>query len=149
MADTARTDALAIASLLEENQGEDVVSLYVGEMAGWTDYFVIATAASAARRRGLLRALLEFLERRDLEPLNRRRHLDAEEGWILLDCGQVVIHLMDPEHRAFYELEKLWFKSELLYSSNSSRSMSSSSSSSSSSSGRPSSSSSSSNSDSS
>jgi len=127
MEDTARTDALAVARLLEEHRGEDVVVLDVGEAAGWTDYFVIATVASAARRRGVLRAVAAYLEARDIPRLNRRQHTE-EEGWILLDCGRLVIHLMDPECRAFYELEKLWFRSQALYSSNSSRSRSSSSS---------------------
>jgi ribosome-associated protein len=126
MEDTARTDALAVARLLEEHRSEDVLVLDVGEAAGWTDYFVIATVASAARRRGVLRDVSAYLEARDIPPLNRRPH--PEEGWILLDCGRLVIHLMDPEHRAFYELEKLWFRSQELYSSNSSRSRSSSSS---------------------
>jgi ribosome-associated protein len=129
MEDTARTDALAIAKLVEEHLGEEVLVLYVGETAGWTDYFVIATVASSARRRGVLRALAAYLDARDIQPLNYRRHLDEEEGWILLDCGRIVVHLMDPEHRSFYELEKLWFASDTVYSSNSSRSSSSSSSS--------------------
>ncbi len=129
MEDTARTDALALARLLEEHRGEDVLVLDVGEAAGWTDYFVIATVASATRRRGILRAVVAYLEARDIPPLNRRRAEEAaEDGWILLDCGRLVVHLMDPEHRAFYELEKLWFRSQALYSSNSSRSSSSSSS---------------------
>jgi ribosome-associated protein len=128
MEDTARTDALAVARLLEEHRGEDVLVLDVGEAAGWTDYFVIATVASAARRRGVLRAVGAYLEARDIPRLNGRRRADEGEGWILLDCGRLVIHLMDPEARAFYELEKLWFRSQALYSSNSSRSSSSSSS---------------------
>jgi ribosome-associated protein len=128
MEDTARTDALAVAKLLEEHRGEDVLVLDVAESAGWTDYFVIATVGSGARRRGVLRAVSAYLETRDIPPLNRRRHPEEAEGWVLLDCGRLVIHLMDPEHRAFYELEKLWFRSQSLYSSNSSRSSSSSSS---------------------
>jgi ribosome-associated protein len=127
MEDTARTDALAVARLLEEHRGEDVLVLDVGEAAGWTDYFVIATVASAARRRGILRAVGAYLEARDIAPPNRYLRSE-EEGWILLDCGRLVIHLMDPEARAFYELEKLWFRSQAVYSSNSSRSRSSSSS---------------------
>ncbi len=127
MEDTARTDALAVARLLEEHRGEDVLVLDVGEAAGWTDYFVIATVASAARRRGVLRAVAAYLDARDTPPLNRIP--PEEEGWILLDCGRLVIHLMDPQARAFYELEKLWFRGQALYSSNSSRSRSSSSSS--------------------
>jgi ribosome-associated protein len=128
MDDTARIDALAIARLLEEHRGEDVLVLDVGEAAGWTDYFVIATVASGARRRGVLRAVGAFLDSRDIQALKRRRHPDVEEGWVLLDCGRFVIHLMDREHRAFYELEKLWFRSQALYSSNSSTPSSSSSS---------------------
>ena len=126
MEDTARTDALAVARLLEEHRSEDVLVLDVGEAAGWTDYFVIATVESSSRRRGVLRAVGAYLEARDIPPLNRLQR--EEEGWILLDCGRLVIHLMDPEHRAFYELEKLWFRSQELYSSNSSRFRSSSSS---------------------
>ena len=129
MEDTARTDALAVARLLEEHRGEEVLVLDVAEAAGWTDYFVIATVASSARRRGILRAVVAYLESRDILPLNRRRRqADEGEGWILLDYGRLVIHLMDPECRAFYELEKLWFRSQVIYSSNSSRSSSSSSS---------------------
>jgi len=128
MEDTARTDALAVARLLEEHRGEDVVVLDVGEAAGWTDYFVIATLASSVRRRGVLRAVGAYLEARDLPRLNPPRLQPGGGGWILLDCGRMVIHLMDPEARAFYELEKLWFRSQALYSSNSSRSSSSSSS---------------------
>jgi ribosome-associated protein len=126
MEDTARDDAVSVARLLEEHRGKDVVVLDVGEMAGWTDYFVIATVASNAHRRGLLRILQEFLESRRIEPLNKRRHPEDEEGWVLIDCGNLVIHLMDPERRAFYELEKLWFRSERIYSPNSSASRSSS-----------------------
>jgi len=128
MEDTARTDALALARLLEEHRGEDVLVLDVGQAAGWTDYFVIATLASSARRRGALRAGDAYLAARDVPRLNRRHQAEEGEGWILLDCGRLVVHLMDPEARAFYELEKLWFRSEALYSSNSSRSSSSSSS---------------------
>jgi len=115
-----------VARLLEEHRSEDVLVLDVGEAAGWTDYFVIATVESSSRRRGVLRAVGAYLEARDIPPLNRLQR--EEEGWILLDCGRLVIHLMDPEHRAFYELEKLWFRSQELYSSNSSRFRSSSSS---------------------
>jgi ribosome-associated protein len=128
MEDTARTDALAVARLLEEHRVQDVVVLDVGEAAGWTDYFVIATVASSVRRRGVLRAVGDYLEARDIPRLNSHRLQPDGEGWILLDCGRMVIHLMDPEARAFYELEKLWFRSQALYSSNSSRSSSSSSS---------------------
>lgn len=121
MADTARNSVLRIARLLEEHRGEDVVALAVGEMIGWTDYFVICTVRSSTHLKGLLRALSEHFIAADIHPLRGSRKLPArEEGWVLVDCGQYVIHLMDREHRAFYELEKLWFNSEAIYRSKSS-----------------------------
>jgi ribosome-associated protein len=126
MEGTSRDNAVAIARMLEEHRAEEVVVLDVAEMAGWTDFFVIATVASGTHRRGLLRQVSEFLEARRIEPLNKRRHPEDEEGWVLIDCGNLVIHLMDAERRAFYELEKLWFRSERVYSPNSSASRSSS-----------------------
>ena len=126
MEDTVKSNVLEIARLIEEHRGEEVVALYVGEMASWTDYFIIATVRSSTHRKGLLRSISEYLDGKHIEPLNRRKHLDDEAGWILIDCGSLVIHLMDSRHRAFYELEKLWFRSEWIYSSNSSKSSSSS-----------------------
>ena len=126
MEDTAKNNVLEIARLIEEHRGADVTALYIGEMASWTDYFIITTVRSSAHLKGLLRSIYEYLDRKDIEPLNKRRFLDSEEGWILIDCGDLVIHLMDREHRSFYELEKLWFRNRLIYSSNSSKSSSSS-----------------------
>lgn len=119
MEDTVRNNVLEIARLLEEHRGENVLSIYIGEMSGWTDFFIISTVRSRAHLKGLLRILNEFFSRNDIEPLNRHKGT-LDEGWVLIDCGEFVIHLMDSERRAFYELEKLWFKSEVVYSSRSS-----------------------------
>jgi len=121
MADTAKSSVLRIAALLEEHRGEDVVVLSVGEMIAWTDFFVICTVRSAAHLKGLLRALSEHFVSAGVQPLRGSRKLPVrEEGWVLVDCGDFVIHLMDREHRTFYELEKLWFRSEAIYPSKSS-----------------------------
>lgn len=121
MADTARNSVLEIARLLEDHRGEDVVALSVGQVLGWTDYFVICTVRSSAHLKGLLRALSEYFSAAQIQPLRASRKLPLrDEGWVLVDCGDFVVHLMDREHRAFYELEKLWFNSEPLYPSKSS-----------------------------
>jgi ribosome-associated protein len=116
MDDTVRNKVMQVALLLEEHRGEDTTALYLGEMSGWTEYFVITTVSSRTHMRGILRSLLRRLQELDIEPLNRTRGLEAE-GWVLLDCGDFIIHLMEKEQRRFYELEKLWFKSEMIYSS--------------------------------
>jgi ribosome-associated protein len=120
MADTARTEVMEIARLIEDHRGEDVTALYIGEMSSFTDFFIIATVRSGAHLKGLLRSLYEYFAQHGVEPLNRRKTPNPELGWILVDCGPFVIHLMDREHRSFYELEKLWFKNEVIYSSKSS-----------------------------
>jgi len=120
MEDTVKNDVLDIARLLEDHRAEQVRALYIGEMSDWTDYFIITTVRSAAHLKGLLRLLNEALREKSITPFRSRKTHSRETGWVLIDCGRFVIHLMDREHREFYELEKLWFKNELIYASKSS-----------------------------
>jgi ribosome-associated protein len=113
MADTARnsgTTALALARVLADHNGADVVVLDVAAQAGWTDRFVIATATSSAHLRGLARFVDEELAKLGLARLNRSTFSEDDE-WLLIDLGIVVVHVMTERARAFYELEKLWFQS--------------------------------------
>ncbi len=112
MADTSATSreaAFAIARLLAEHNGGEVLVLDLGERASWTDFFVIATATSGAHLRGLARFVDEAVAGLDLERFNKIKGADDEE-WILADLGTVVVHLMTERARSFYELEKLWFE---------------------------------------
>lgn len=112
MVDTARNSddtALALARILADHNGADVVVLDVAEQAGWTDRFVIATATSSAHLRGLARFVDEELAKLGLARLNRSS-LSEEEEWLLIDLGYVVVHVMTERARTFYELEKLWFQ---------------------------------------
>jgi ribosome-associated protein len=102
--------ALALGETLAEHKGGDVVVLDVGQQAGWTDRFVIATATSTAHLRGLARFVDEELAKLGLSRLSRSSLSDDDE-WLLIDLGGVVVHVMTERARAFYELEKLWFQS--------------------------------------
>jgi ribosome-associated protein len=117
MDDTVKNDVLDIAKLLADHRGEEVTALYIGEMSDWTDYFIITTVRSAAHLKGLLRLVSEVLAEKSITPFRSTKAHNRETGWVLIDCGRFVIHLMDREHREFYELEKLWFNNELIYSS--------------------------------
>ncbi len=121
MADTAnrRKKALSIGRFLEEHKGIDTKVLDVNGQSSWTDYFVITTVGSNAHLQGLVRQLYEFLSENEIEI--RRKHRQVEDtGWIILDCNEIVVHLMDAERREFYDLENLWFQAKSLYSSKSS-----------------------------
>lgn len=110
--------AVAIAELLVEHQAEETVVLDVSRTSGWTDYFVIATTRSHAHLRGVLRHLNAALRRLGA---GRRgaghslRRAPDDSGWVLVDLGDVVIHLMMEEQRRFYELERLWFHSPTVF----------------------------------
>lgn len=101
--------AFGIARLLADHKGGDVLVLDLGTQAGWTDYFVIATASSGTHLRALARFADEYAAERDIVRLNRAAVANDEE-WALADLGTIVVHVMTERARAFYELEKLWFQ---------------------------------------
>jgi len=116
MADTAATSgqqAHNLAIVIAAHGGGDVVLLDVRAQASWTDHFIIATATSSTHLRGLARYCAEEAMRQGLERVGRHaaRADQADEEWVLMDFGTVVVHLMLDRARAFYELEKLWFQS--------------------------------------
>jgi nicotinate (nicotinamide) nucleotide adenylyltransferase/ribosome silencing factor RsfS/YbeB/iojap len=93
-----------IIASLEDGQAEDVVTI---DLAGKTliaDYMVVASGRSSRQ----VTALTEHL----LEALGRRRRLavegKAQGDWVLIDAGDVIVHLFRPEIRAYYNLEKMW-----------------------------------------
>jgi len=98
----------AIGELLENHKGGDVVIMDVRQMLDWTDYFIIATAASSAHMDGMERHIKEFCDERKIDILRKSRKPSSEDEWRLIDLGAVIIHLFSKETRDFYELERLW-----------------------------------------
>ncbi len=99
--------ALLAARIAEENRGRDIVVLDLREMTSIFDYFVIVSGTS----RRQLHAISEEIDRAMAEELGDRRlgiEGYVESRWILLDYGDVVIHLFEPETRDYYALEDLW-----------------------------------------
>lgn len=95
--------AVDIAS---DGLASDVVMLDIGGVSDFADYFVIMTGSS----RRQLRALAENIEH-SLEQSGAVRHHregSHESGWMLLDFGDVIVHLFGPEERDFYGIEQLW-----------------------------------------
>jgi ribosome-associated protein len=104
-----RETARAVARLLDDHKAADTVVLDLDGISSVADFFVIATARSSAHLAGLARELTGALHALGVRPRNAHKGLDAS-GWVLVDCGDVVIHLMDSERREFYDLERLWFR---------------------------------------
>ena len=76
------------------------------------DYFVLCNAESTPQ----FRAILEEVEIQAKAAGGRRLHVEGEasSGWVLLDYGAVVVHIFDPELRAYYKLEELWKEARLV-----------------------------------
>jgi ribosome-associated protein len=113
MEDTASAKAaFAIAAEIADHKGADVVVMDVSALAGWTDRFVIATATSSVHLRGLERVAVEAAAALGLDRLHKGSSA-ADDEWLLVDLGDVVVHLMTESARGFYELEKLWFQASV------------------------------------
>ena len=106
-ADRALKLALAAARTADENQGQDIVVLDMRELTPVFDYFVIATGNSRRQLHAISEEIDHCLED-DLG--DRRMGIEgySESRWILLDYGNVVVHLFDAEMREYYALEQFW-----------------------------------------
>lgn len=80
--------------------------LDIRNVATFADYFVIASARAVRQTEAILAALDEELGKDGVQPLGREGV--AASGWVLLDFGDVIVHLFAPEERAYYDLEGLW-----------------------------------------
>lgn len=101
--------AVAIGRLLREGKASDVVVLDITGKNSFADFFVIATVASATQSQGLQKQVLGALKDLGLEVRPARRKLPDGDDWVLIDLGDVIVHLMSETARSFYDLEKLWF----------------------------------------
>jgi ribosome-associated protein len=84
----------------------DVVLLDVHELLVITDIFVIGSGATRRQVQALTDAVEEATRAIDRRPLRREGEDDAQ--WVLLDYGDVVVHVFDSPTRAYYDLERLW-----------------------------------------
>ncbi len=122
--DTAKTEELVkeLASFIDDHKGEKTTVIDIGEQSSFTDYFIISTITSWAHLKGLFQEIHDFLREYGIRPLHHHK-APHEDSWVLIDCGNFIVHLMDREVREFYELEKLWFQGKkVAYSSKSSKS---------------------------
>lgn len=105
--DKALQRAMAAAKAAEANRGQDIVILDMREVTPIFDYFVLATGASRRQLHAMSEEIDHALEQ---ELGDERLGIEgyAESRWILLDYGDVVVHLFDAETRDYYSIEDLW-----------------------------------------
>lgn len=103
----SRRLAIIAAEAASDKKASDIIAIDVAELLVVTDYFVICTGMSDIQVRAIAEAVEEQLqEQAGVSPIGREGVDEAR--WVLLDFGDVVVHVFQPEERAFYRLERLW-----------------------------------------
>jgi ribosome-associated protein len=92
--------------MLEDRQAGDIVLLDVREITILADYFIISSGTSERQIRALLNAVSRQLKSEVGPPLGVEG--EASGGWVLIDYGDVVVHIFAPETRRLYDLEGFW-----------------------------------------
>ncbi|MDE0361510.1 MAG: ribosome silencing factor [Rhodospirillaceae bacterium] len=95
-----------VLDALDELKAQAVKTMDVRHLTTVTDMMIIATGRSARHVRALAETVAERCKRAGVPPLGREGEAAGE--WVLLDLADVVVHVMQPEVREFYDLEKLW-----------------------------------------
>jgi ribosome-associated protein len=99
--------AVFIARVIDEKQGENTIVIPVGPVVGITEYFIVTSASNPRLVRAITDAVLNNVrEAVGKGPL--RSEGTREQQWVLIDYGDVVVHIFIDEMRRFYEIERLY-----------------------------------------
>jgi ribosome-associated protein len=93
-------------AVLEDRKATDIRCLDVSHLTSMMDYMIVATGRSDRHVRALGDAVIEACKEKGIEVLGIEGKASAE--WILVDLVDVVVHVMLPKTREFYDIEKLW-----------------------------------------
>jgi len=94
-----------IVDALDDKRAKDILVLDLQSVSDTLDYFVVATGESSLQLKAMEDGIREKLKDQGILPKGVE---GPSSRWILLDYGLIVVHLMSPEARSFYDLEGLW-----------------------------------------
>ena len=93
-----------------EKQASDIVLLNARKVCTFADYFVICSGEADRQIRAIYEEIEHALKKEGVKPHHREGTLDS--GWLLLDYGDVIVHIFSAEEREYYRLDKLWDEAE-------------------------------------
>ena len=102
----SREKAKLAVQALEDKKGIDITVIDISEVSVMADYFVIASGGSPNQVQALIDNVDETLGRAGENCKSVEGY--RESSWILMDFGDVIIHIFDRENRLFYDLERIW-----------------------------------------
>jgi ribosome-associated protein len=109
--DLSKELALTIAQAADDRKGGDIIVLQVGQVSYLADYFVIVTGFSKAQVRAISQSIEHQVET-VWQRLPLRTEGQSDSSWILQDYGEVIVHILLPQEREFYNLEAFWGHAE-------------------------------------
>ena len=95
-----------VHAAVQELKGRDVIEIDVRGKSSVCDFMVIASGTSSRHVKSVADEVVRFAKKLDVMPLGVEGEREAE--WVLVDLGDVVVHVMLPRVREFYALERLW-----------------------------------------
>ena len=101
---------LLVAKALSDRKGKDVVILDVRKQSSFTDYFVLVSGRSIRQVQALADHVQDSLRGHKIKPLGVEGI--REGGWVLMDYGDVIVHVFYEPTRQFYDLEGLWSEAQ-------------------------------------
>lgn len=104
---TPKELALTAMQAADDKKGEDIIALNVAELLVVTEYFVLATGRTDVQVHAIADEIEEQLRVQCNEKAIGREGL-GENKWVLLDYGDMVVHVFQPQEREYYRLERLW-----------------------------------------
>ncbi|MDE7212525.1 MAG: ribosome silencing factor [Lachnospiraceae bacterium] len=106
MADESKLMAKLAYKALEDKKAEDIKVIEISTISILADYFIIANGNSSSQVEAMVDAVEDGLAQNGFEP--KRVEGVRSSGWVLMDYGDIVVHIFSKEDRLFYDLERIW-----------------------------------------
>lgn len=97
---------------LDEKKGQDIKVIDIHEVSVIADYFVIASGSNQNQVQAMVDNVEEKLGRAGFEP--KQIEGSKNSSWVLMDYGDLIVHVFDEENRLFYDLERIWRDGKIL-----------------------------------
>jgi len=108
----ASTVAREIVDVAVDRKASDVTLIDIHQVTTLADYFVIATGNSDRQIRAISAAIQDHMDEAGIHLFSAEGA--PSDGWVLLDYGQVIVHIFGAEQRAYYDLERRWSEAPTL-----------------------------------
>lgn len=91
---------------LDDKKGEEIKIIDISNVSILADYFIIANGTNDSQVKALVEGVEEELAKAGFEAKQREGY--GLGNWVLLDYGEIIVHVFDRENRLFYDLERIW-----------------------------------------